>query len=112
MRRILGPALAVGALAVASVALPAAPASAAGCSPKTDRVDTRSVGGNDYGVVAWCERGSGHIRAKAVCISERTLREYTVVGNRVWSKKFVGDYMSAAWCRTGDAVERKSYVLG
>jgi hypothetical protein len=98
--------------AVGFLALPAAPAAAANCSPRTDYIDTTEFGGNDYGVIAWCETGSDYIRARATCVAEDTFRRYTATGPRIWSKKFSGNYLSDAWCHPGDAAVAKTYVLG
>jgi hypothetical protein len=90
----------------------ASASAAEACKPKTAKSDTLAEGGNQYGVLAWCETGEGYIRAKASCTAEATLRKYTVMGNRVYSRKFGGDYMSGAWCRGDDALDKKGYVLG
>jgi hypothetical protein len=112
MRTFTGAALAVTAAILTALPLSAIPAAASvalavsPCGPKTDFADSGD------GTFAWCETGEGYIRAKATCTEEATFRKYTVTGPRVYSRKFGGNYMSAAWCRSGDAADKKSYIPG
>lgn len=112
MRKIITLAVILTGTAVGCLTFQAAPVSATSCSPRTDWINTVPWGGNDYGATAWCETGEGYIRGKATCAEEATFRQYTVLGPRVYSKKFFGNYLSTAWCRPNDAAINRGYILG